>query len=174
VRRGRKKRLQGEVEELKKEKNKLALEILKLTQRLKNSQVQLNSVEERLRYVELKQYQTLDFLTRMVQVPGFVERLVHKVQQKDGADMVKRCRFLGPQYHKGTNNSSNFGYYRQEGCEQHGILSETTNTGHGYDTVLEELLSESFDEDVNVNVNESSIYLELESLVGSTSDWLVG
>ncbi|WVZ18871.1 hypothetical protein V8G54_006193 [Vigna mungo] len=201
VRRGRKNKLcneqlQGEVEELKKEKNVLALEILKLTQRLKDSQVQLNNFEERLRYVELKQYQMLDFFGRMVQVPGFVDQLVHKVQQKDGvdgADMVKRCKLLGPQYYlsfsnKGTNTSSNFGYYRQQGCEQNGILSETVKDDsyistqgltNGYDVsdayngVLEELLSENFDEDVSVSVNESNIYLELESLIGSTK-WIGG
>ncbi|XP_047171028.1 heat stress transcription factor A-9-like [Vigna umbellata] len=199
VRRGRKNKLcneqlRGEVEELKKEKNVLALEILKLTQRLRDSQVQLNNFEERLRYVELKQYQMLDFFSRMVQVPGFVEQLVHKIQQKDGvdgADMVMRCKFLGPQYYlsfsnKGTNTSSNFGYYRQQGFEQNGITSfcpvkddsyistqgprtDGYDVSHAYDGVLEELLSENFGEDVNVSVNESNIYLELESLIGSTS-----
>lgn len=167
VRRGRKNKFQGEVDELKKEKNVLAVEILKLTQRLKDSQVQLNNFEERLRYIELKQYQMLDLFSRM----------------------VKRCKLLGPQYYlsfsnKGTNTSSNFGYYRQQGCEQNGILSETVkddsyisthgyDVSHAYDGVLEELLSENFDEDVNVSVNESNIYLELESLIGSTNG-LVG
>ncbi|KAK7329009.1 hypothetical protein VNO77_23153 [Canavalia gladiata] len=159
--------MKPEVEELKKEQSMLASEILKLTQHHKESQVQLTNVEERVRCTELKQFQMMVFLTRMVKMPSFGEQLMHKAKRKgelDGQHMIKRCKF---------DTVSDVGY-RHQGYEQLDKLQQTVTfedegsrtIGYdAYDAMSEKLMGESYVVDEEMDVNGSNIYLELEDLI---------
>ncbi|KAK7291832.1 hypothetical protein RIF29_07287 [Crotalaria pallida] len=138
--------LEAEVEKLKKDHNIMKLEILKLRQQQENSHVQLTNVQERIRCAEMKQYQTIFFLTRMCRKPMFVDQLINKIKRKrelDGSDMVKRRRLPGAQcpinFPKAveTSTTPNIVDYRdQQSHEQFptlqselaGLLTESVNT----------------------------------------------
>ncbi|XP_027338353.1 heat stress transcription factor A-9-like [Abrus precatorius] len=174
--------LEDEVEQLKKDQKMLKVEILKLTQKHKDSQVQLASVEERVRCAELKQFQMLVFLTRMTKRPAFVEQLMHKVKQKgelDGAGMVKRPKL--------DTTDVDYGH---QGCEQLNTLQSEQNgplenvscssvhelrpigydVSYAYDVMSDKLMGESSGVGEEVDVKGSNIYFELEDLISKPAD----
>ncbi|KAK7303970.1 hypothetical protein RJT34_14921 [Clitoria ternatea] len=190
--------LKGEVEQLKKDQSMLDLEILKLTLKHEESQVQLTNVEEQVKCAELKQFQMLVFLTRMARRPSFVEQLIHMVKQEgelDGACMLKRCKL-------DTTSESGFDCRHQGDellaklqSEQTGLLSETVSTSSStlkddscssiqglrsigydvsctYDDVSKQLMGESSVVGEEVNMIDSNIYLELEDLISKSANWV--
>ncbi|XP_059448662.1 heat stress transcription factor A-6b-like [Corylus avellana] len=72
--------LDGEVDWLRRDKQVLMAELVKLRQEQQNTRTYLQSMEDRLRKTERKQHQTMNFLARAMQNPNFLQQLV---QQKN-------------------------------------------------------------------------------------------
>ncbi|KAL5542026.1 hypothetical protein UlMin_009736 [Ulmus minor] len=72
--------LDGEVDRLRRDKQVLMVELVKLRQQQQNTRAHLQTMEDRLKRTETKQQQMMNFLARAMQNPNFVQRLV---QQKD-------------------------------------------------------------------------------------------
>ncbi|KAJ7979983.1 putative Heat stress transcription factor A-6b [Quillaja saponaria] len=72
--------LDGEVNRLKRDKQVLMVELLKLRQQQQNTRSYLQAMEDRLKRTNMKQKQMMNFLARAMQSPNFVRQLV---EQKD-------------------------------------------------------------------------------------------
>ena len=72
--------LDGEVHRLRRDKQVLMVELVKLRQQQQNTRSHLQSMETRLKRTEYKQKQMMSFLARAMQNPNFVQQLV---QQKE-------------------------------------------------------------------------------------------
>ncbi|XP_061376186.1 heat stress transcription factor A-6b-like [Gastrolobium bilobum] len=70
--------LDGEVDRLRRDKQVLMVELVKLRQEQKNTRVQLHEMEGRLKRTEQKQQQMMNFLARAMQNPNFMQQLVHQ------------------------------------------------------------------------------------------------
>jgi heat shock transcription factor len=69
-----------EIEMLKRDKNALLTEVVKLRQEQQSTKADMRAMEERLHLVEQKQLQVMGFLARAMQNPDFFLQLI---QQKD-------------------------------------------------------------------------------------------
>ncbi|GAV87926.1 HSF_DNA-bind domain-containing protein [Cephalotus follicularis] len=87
--------LDGEVDRLKRDKQALMMELVKLRQQQQNTRDYLQAMEQRLQGTELKQQQMMAFLARAMQNPAFVQQLVrqkNKVMELEEAMTKKRRR----------------------------------------------------------------------------------
>ncbi|GAB4843322.1 hypothetical protein Ancab_013288 [Ancistrocladus abbreviatus] len=72
--------LDGEVDRLRRDKQVLMMELVKLRQQQQNIRSYLHAMEQKLKGTEQKQQQTMSFLARAMQNPDFLQQLI---QQKD-------------------------------------------------------------------------------------------
>ncbi|KAI3459424.1 hypothetical protein Pfo_016087 [Paulownia fortunei] len=72
--------LDAEIDRLRRDKQVLMVELVKLRQQQQNTKSYLKAMEQRLKGTELKQQQTMSFLARAIQKPTFLQQIV---QQKD-------------------------------------------------------------------------------------------
>ncbi|XP_030543362.1 heat stress transcription factor A-6b-like [Rhodamnia argentea] len=72
--------LDGEIDRLKRDKQVLMMELIKLRQQQQTSRTYLQAMEKRLKKMEMKQHQMIKFLARAMKTPNFLQQLV---QQKD-------------------------------------------------------------------------------------------
>ncbi|KAI3442007.1 HSF_DOMAIN domain-containing protein [Psidium guajava] len=72
--------LDGEIDRLKRDKQVLTMELIKLRQQQQTSRTHLKVMEQRLKKTEMKQHQMMNFLARAMKTPDFLQQLV---QQKD-------------------------------------------------------------------------------------------
>ncbi|WVZ21823.1 hypothetical protein V8G54_000367 [Vigna mungo] len=70
--------LDGEVDRLKRDRQVLMAELVKLRQQQQNTRVHIQAMEGRLKRTEQKQQQTMNFLARAMQNPNFVQQLVQQ------------------------------------------------------------------------------------------------
>ncbi|XP_027332966.1 heat stress transcription factor A-2 [Abrus precatorius] len=73
--------LEGELERLKRDRNVLMAEIVRLRQQQINSRDQLSAMEGRLQATEKKQQQMMTFLAKALSNPSFTQQLVHKTPE---------------------------------------------------------------------------------------------
>lgn len=74
--------IEEEVDRLKRDKNLLMQELVRLRQQQQTTDTQLQTVGQRVHVMEQRQTQMMSFLAKAMQSPGFVSQLVH--QQNDG------------------------------------------------------------------------------------------
>ncbi|KAL2963651.1 hypothetical protein AAZX31_17G213800 [Glycine max] len=73
--------LEGELERLKRDRNILMAEIVRLRHQQLNSRDQLSAMEARMQATEKKQQQMMSFLAKALSNPSFMQQLVHKTPQ---------------------------------------------------------------------------------------------
>lgn len=73
--------LETEVHRLRRDRNVLMLEIVKLRQQQQSSRAQLLEMERRMQGTERKQQQTMAFLARALRNPRFIQQLLLRSQQ---------------------------------------------------------------------------------------------
>ncbi|KAI3969792.1 hypothetical protein MKW92_015877 [Papaver armeniacum] len=73
--------LEEEIDRLKRDKNVLMQEVVKLRQQQQSTDLQLQTLGQRLQGMELQQQQMMSFFVKAVQSPGFLAQLV---QQQNG------------------------------------------------------------------------------------------
>ncbi|KAF6157181.1 hypothetical protein GIB67_041642 [Kingdonia uniflora] len=79
--------LECEIDKLKKDRNVLMVEIVKLRQQQQNSQQQLVSIEEKLKGAGKKQQLMMRFLARALKTPSFMQQLVLMTEKKKNKEL---------------------------------------------------------------------------------------
>ncbi|KAL8170292.1 hypothetical protein V2J09_022096 [Rumex salicifolius] len=74
--------VEKEVDRLKRDKQVLTNELVKLRQQQQNTRAYLKSVEERLLIADTKQQQMMNFLARAMQNPGFLQHLSEEREKR--------------------------------------------------------------------------------------------
>lgn len=86
--------IEEEVERLKRDKNLLMQELVRLRQQQQTTDSQLQTVGQRVHVMEQRQQQMMSFLAKAMQSPGFVSQLVHQQnespRQISGANKKRR------------------------------------------------------------------------------------
>ncbi|KAG2243459.1 hypothetical protein Bca4012_024069 [Brassica carinata] len=76
--------IEEEVERLKRDKNVLMQELVRLRQQQQATEHQLQNVGQKVQVMEQRQQQTMSFLAKAVQSPGFLNQLVQQNNNNDG------------------------------------------------------------------------------------------
>ncbi|XP_022727957.1 heat stress transcription factor A-2d-like isoform X2 [Durio zibethinus] len=74
--------LDGEVDRLRRDKQVLMMELMKLRQQQQNTRSYLQALEERLQGTEKKQQQMMSFLARAMKNPAFLQQLIQQKEQR--------------------------------------------------------------------------------------------
>lgn len=74
--------LDGEIDRLKRDKNILMSELVKLRQEHQNTRACIHAMEERIQGTEQKQQQMMTFLARAMQNPAFIHQLVQEKERR--------------------------------------------------------------------------------------------
>ncbi|XP_030545885.1 heat stress transcription factor A-6b isoform X1 [Rhodamnia argentea] len=82
----------GEVDCLKRDKQVLMLELVKLRQQQQNTRAYLQAMEQRLQRTEMKQKQMMAFLARAMQNPAFLQQLLQQERRKELEEAVTKKR----------------------------------------------------------------------------------
>ncbi|KAK7383335.1 hypothetical protein VNO78_29012 [Psophocarpus tetragonolobus] len=89
--------LEGELERLKRDRNILMAEVVRLRQQQLNSKDQLSAIEARLQATEKKQQQMMAFLAKALSNSSFMQQLVHKSPQSRevlGVEINRKRRLI--------------------------------------------------------------------------------
>ncbi|KAF9618595.1 hypothetical protein IFM89_002290 [Coptis chinensis] len=82
--------LDGDIDQLRREKQVLMTELGKLRQQQQNTQSQLQAMELRLQGTEQKQQQMMTFLARAMQNPAFIQQFVQQKEKRKELDKKRR------------------------------------------------------------------------------------
>ncbi|GLT65498.1 hypothetical protein SLA2020_379280 [Shorea laevis] len=84
----------GEIDRLRRDKQVLMMELVKLRQQQQNTRAYLQVMEQRLQGTEKKQQQMMSFLARAMQNPTFLQQLVQKKEKRKELEeaMTKKRR----------------------------------------------------------------------------------
>lgn len=99
--------IEEEVERLKRDKNVLMQELVRLRQQQQATENQLQNVGQKVQVMEQRQQQMMSFLAKAVQSPGFLNQLVQ--QNNDGNRQIP-----------GSNKKRRLPGDEQENCGSHG------------------------------------------------------
>eukprot|EP00268_Persea_americana_P006754 TRINITY_DN12432_c0_g2_i2.p1 TRINITY_DN12432_c0_g2~~TRINITY_DN12432_c0_g2_i2.p1 ORF type:complete len:295 (-),score=56.75 TRINITY_DN12432_c0_g2_i2:706-1590(-) len=86
--------LEGELDQLRRDRNVLMVEIVKLRQQQQTSRAQLVAMEERLLGTESKQQQMIAFLARALKNPAFLQQLIQRRERQRELGCIGRKRRL--------------------------------------------------------------------------------
>lgn len=110
--------LDGEIDRLRRDKQVLTMELVKLRQQQQNTKENLQVMEERLRRTEIRQQQMMGFLARAMKNPNFVQQLMmHKDMRLDFEEAITNKRRR--QIDQGLGNDVEIPFVKIE-PEEHG------------------------------------------------------
>ncbi|KAJ0264754.1 Heat stress transcription factor A-6b [Hirschfeldia incana] len=107
--------LDGEMDSLKRDKQVLVMELVKLRQQQQSTKMYLKLIEEKLKKTESKQQQMMSFLARAMQNPDFLQQLMEQKEKRKEMEEViskKRQRPID----QGTRNVVTVEDYDEEGA----------------------------------------------------------
>ena len=84
--------LDGEIDELRRDKEVLTGELVKLTEQLQTTRAHLHVMEDKLKRSEMKQQQMMNFLARAMQNPNFVQQLAQMDRKKQAEEAITKKR----------------------------------------------------------------------------------
>ncbi|PON54436.1 Heat shock transcription factor [Parasponia andersonii] len=86
--------LDGEIDRLRRDKQVLMMELVKLRQQQQNTRAYLRAMEQRLQGTEMKQQHMMAFLARAMQNPSFLQQLVRQKERRKSLQeaMTKKRR----------------------------------------------------------------------------------
>ncbi|RRT52666.1 hypothetical protein B296_00046299, partial [Ensete ventricosum] len=87
-----------EIEILKRDKNALMQELIKVRQHQQNSELELHSLIQRIRHMEQKQLEMMSLLAMVVQTPNFIAQLVQQNVNDRWSNINKRRRLPAPEH----------------------------------------------------------------------------
>ena len=88
--------LEGEIEQLKRDKNVLMLELVKLRQQQQSTDQELMRMGQRLQLTEQRQQQMMSFLAKAMHNPAFISQLMQQTESsKQFGDARKKRRLPG-------------------------------------------------------------------------------
>ncbi|KAK4425627.1 Heat stress transcription factor A-6b [Sesamum alatum] len=117
--------LDAEIDRLRRDKQVLMVELVKLRQQQQNTNSHLKEMEQRLKGTELKQRQTMSFLAKALKNPTFLHQMV---QQKDRMKELEDA--IGKKRRKRIDlGSGNVGIVRER--ERNSYMIDSQEVGHG-------------------------------------------
>ncbi|KAJ4968675.1 hypothetical protein NE237_015376 [Protea cynaroides] len=130
--------LDAEIDRLRRDKQVLMMELVKLRQQEHNNRAQLESMEQRRQRTELKQQQMMTFLARAMENPTFILELAqHKERRKEIQDAITKKR---KPIDQGPRNVVEVGESSQSGREeQYPINVEPEDFGNLFEFEASEL-----------------------------------
>ncbi|XP_010466576.1 PREDICTED: heat stress transcription factor A-6b [Camelina sativa] len=105
--------LDGEMDSLKRDKQVLMMELVRLRQQQQSTKMYLTTIEEKLKKTESKQQQMMSFLARAMKNPDFIQQLMEQKEKRkeiEEAISKKRQRPID----QGKRNVVNVGDYDDE------------------------------------------------------------
>lgn len=128
--------LEGEVERLKRDKNVLMLELVRLRQQQHNTECEMQTMNQRLQATEQRHQQMMSFLAKAMQNPSFLAQLVQQKEKRQLAAARKRKRLpkqqQDPQGDVGPSNEGQIIKYRPNpNDDTQPLLIETFELGSG-------------------------------------------
>lgn len=84
--------LEGEIEQLKRDKNVLMMELVRLRQQQQSTERELRNMGQRLQSTEQRQQQMMTFLAKVMQSPAFLSQLMQQSESKQFRDTRKKRR----------------------------------------------------------------------------------
>ncbi|KAK9902478.1 hypothetical protein M0R45_001585 [Rubus argutus] len=118
--------LEGEIDELRRDKEVLTGELEKLTEQLQTTRAHLHGMEDKLKRSEMKQQQMMNFLARAMQNPNFVQQLAQmdrKKQVEEAITKKRRLSIAGPSSVEGGELGQGESFVNVE-PQQYGDISE--------------------------------------------------
>lgn len=86
--------IEGELDQLRRDRNVLMVELVKLRQQQQTSRAQLVAMEEQLQGTERKQQQMMAFLARAFKNPAFIQQLIQRREQNRELGSIGKKRRL--------------------------------------------------------------------------------
>ncbi|MED6108079.1 hypothetical protein PIB30_020175 [Stylosanthes scabra] len=130
--------LDGELDRLRRDRQVLMVELVKLRQQQQTTKSQIQAMEAKLRRTEQKQQQMMSFLARAMQNPNFVQQLVQQKEWRkelEEAFSNKRMRPIGqgPSSNNVEVDDGILGYGDDEDCSTFVKLESHTNYDDDHD-----------------------------------------
>ncbi|XP_055832692.1 heat stress transcription factor A-6b-like [Solanum dulcamara] len=95
----------GEIDRLRRDKQVLMIELVKLKQHQKTTKSHLQSMEQKLQWTEIKQEKIMSFLAKALHNPNFVEQIMQqKDKRKQLEEAIKKKRRRPIDYQAGPSN----------------------------------------------------------------------
>ncbi|KAL7112274.1 hypothetical protein ACP275_05G142100 [Erythranthe tilingii] len=178
-----------EIEKLKRDRDTLMAEIMKLKQQQKSSKERMTAMEERIQTTEKKQHQIMSFLAKAFRSPVFVQQYVQKKEEKHIEIGQKRRLTMSPSVESDLKEMINGddinieskveSFLSAEEVPFSGDLNVLNDTGlinnnhiNNNNNIWEDFLSEDFL--VGGDEVEEAVLLEeveVEELVENTPEW---
>ncbi|KAK9932683.1 hypothetical protein M0R45_019908 [Rubus argutus] len=118
--------LEEEIDELRRDKEVLTGELVKLTEQLQTTRGHLHGMEDKLKMSDMKQQQMMNFLTKAMQNPNFVQQLAQmdrKKQVEEAITKKRRRSTAGPSSVEGGELGQGESFVNVE-SQQYGDISE--------------------------------------------------
>lgn len=95
----------GEIDRLRRDKQVLMIELVKLKQHQKTSKSHLQAMEQKLQWTEIKQEKIMSFLAKALHNPNFVEQIMQqKDKRKQLEEAIKKKRRRPIDHQAGPSN----------------------------------------------------------------------
>lgn len=149
--------LDEEIDHLRRDKQVLMMELVKLRQQQQNTRSILQAMEERLRGTEIKQQQMMAFLARAMKNPAFIQQLLQqKEKRKEIEDAITKKRRRPIEYGESSNggdgrSSVRYGF---EVSELEMLAMEMQGLGRGGGELEEEIEVFETHEKMNKELDE--------------------
>ncbi|EYU32320.1 hypothetical protein ABFS82_05G138900 [Erythranthe guttata] len=173
-----------EIEKLKRDRDTLMAEIMKLKQQQKSSKERMTAMEERIQTTEKKQHQIMSFLAKAFRSPVFVQQYVQKKEEKHIEIGQKRRLTMSPSVESDLQEMINGDDINIESKVESFLLPEEVpfsgdlndagliNNNHIDNNIWEDFLSDDFlvgGDEVEEAVLPDEV--EVEELVENTPEW---
>ncbi|KAE8698281.1 Heat stress transcription factor A-6b [Hibiscus syriacus] len=170
--------VEGDIDSLKRDKQVLMAELVKLRQQMHSTRACLQATEEKLKRTEMKQQQMMGFLAKAMKNPSFVQQLIQKKDKRkelEEAICTKRRRQIDNQRHENVDafEVPEFDQIAMglqpvlehvEGIEEPGISyhDEDRRIGEGF---WNDLLNDDMEEEIPVLQDEDHDIVDVDVLV---------
>eukprot|EP00252_Welwitschia_mirabilis_P000794 TRINITY_DN1076_c0_g1_i1.p1 TRINITY_DN1076_c0_g1~~TRINITY_DN1076_c0_g1_i1.p1 ORF type:complete len:513 (+),score=95.43 TRINITY_DN1076_c0_g1_i1:836-2374(+) len=146
--------LEEEIERLKRDKNVLMTELVRLRQQQQSTDQQLQALTQRLQGMEQRQQQMMSFLAKAMQNPGFLAQLLHQNENTMRLAAANKKRRLPKQ----EANSD----YDQRGPQQGQIIK--------YKPSLNDVFMQFFNSEASSKVESQSNAMDTFTSLGRSAD----
>ncbi|KAF9613066.1 hypothetical protein IFM89_005514 [Coptis chinensis] len=159
--------LEGEMNRLRRDRNTLMSEIVKLKQQQHGSREQLVAIDERLQVTERKQQQMMVFLGRALKNPAFLQQLVHRneqIKELHGIETGRKRRLPA------SHGAENLLFEAIDTTPFDNYTNQTEPEVVTVDSEIETLFSSSIDEELSNAFHDQKVHGTNDLDSGSATD----
>ncbi|XXG46033.1 hypothetical protein AAC387_Pa02g0972 [Persea americana] len=163
--------VEGDVNQLRRDRNVLMVEIIKLRQQQQTSRAQLVSMEERLQGTERKHQYMMAFLARALKNPTFVQQLILRHNQNKELAGIGRKRRLTSRAMSSENVHEVISQLSSQAARSNHPAQEEMGIGMGIESLFSAIDNSTIISNRNQNAETiaSSCYTDVDS--GNDINW---